>query len=128
MSEETNRETDLLANLGTPPSIIAMGEIERKMFSYIDDDDIDYLTYCSLGGYLLNNIVLRHLHDTFLLYKISVGGRGLKYAIKGESVRKGIGTTFNDEAPQHNRFSHALRTILKGTDWEEEERRRLNIE
>jgi hypothetical protein len=124
--EEVNQGVELTQNLGTAPTKRARGEIDRRMFTNIDDDDIDWLIFCRLGKEL-GNRALAIIYDEFLHDKIGVGALGMRYAIKGESVRKGIGANFEEEAPQHNRFSRAIRTLVNPS-WEEEERKRLNLE
>lgn len=126
VEEELSQGVELTANLGTSATKQSRGEIDRRMFTNIDEDDIDWLLYLTLGKQA-GNKALELILDNYLHFKIGVGALGMRYAIKGESVKKGIGTSFEDEAPRHNRFSRAMRTIVN-PNWEEEERQRLNLE
>lgn len=125
-NEEATQGVELTQNLGTAPVKAAHGEIDRRMFSIIEEDDMDFLMFLRLGKEQ-GNKALAIIYDEYLHLRISVGGRGMKYAIKGESVRKGMGASFDDEVPQHNRFTRAFKTLVNPS-WEEEERRRLSIE
>ena len=124
--EEMSQGVELTQNLGTAPKKMARGEIDRRMYSRLVEDDLDFLMFLRFGKES-GNKALAIMYDELLHLKISVGGIGMKYAIKGESVRKGIGTSFQDETPTHNRFSRAVRTVFN-PNWEEEERQRLNLE
>ena len=124
--EEVNQGVELTSNLGTALTKRARGEIDRRMFSRLEEDDLDFMMFLRLGKES-GNRALAIMYDELLHLKISVGGLGMKYAIKGESVRKGIGTSFEEETPRHNRFSRAFRSLVN-PNWEQEERERLNLE
>jgi hypothetical protein len=121
--EETSQGIELTQNLGTSPTKIARGEIDRRMFTNIDDEDIELLVFLRLGKEL-GNKAMEIMYDEFLHDKISVGGMGMRYAIRGESVRKGIGVNVGEEIKKPG----WIERNITGRDWEKKERERLGID
>lgn len=126
MSDQKNSApgTELTKNLGTSPKKLAKMEIDRRMFSNLEEDEMIFVIFNDLGA-KLGNVALEIVNDSFLHHKISVNALGMRYAIKGEQVRKGIAANSDAEPPTHNRFYKMAKTLIN-PNWEaEEEKKRV---
>ena len=121
--EETQQGVELTQNLGTSPIKIAMGEIDRRMFTKIEDEDIDLLIFLRLGKEL-GNKAMAVIYDEFIHDKISVDGMGMRYVIRGESVRKGIGVNLESEIKKPG----WVERNVTNRDWENKEKEKLGID
>lgn len=121
--EETQQGVELTQNLGTSPIKIAMGEIDRRMFTKIEDEDIDLLIFLRLGKEL-GNKAMAVIYDEFIHDKISVDGMGMRYVIRGESVRKGIGVNLESEIKKPG----WVERNVTNRDWEKKEKEKLGID
>jgi hypothetical protein len=88
----------LTDNLSTARSIRQTGEIDMRKFTNIDDEDILFLIYARIRSQKSRTWAM--LYDEYLNSKVGVGGLGMRYAIRGESVRKGIATDVTAEVPK----------------------------
>ena len=88
----------LTDNLSTARSIRRQGEIDMRKFTNIDDDDILFLMYARIRSQKSRTWAM--IYDEFLNSKVGVGGLGIRTALRGESVRKGIATDVTAEIPK----------------------------
>jgi hypothetical protein len=125
VSEEPNRGRPLTEEIGTSTTKRARGEIDRRLSSNIDADDIEWLIFCRLGKEL-GIKPMEIASDEFLHDALSVDALGLRYIIKGESARQGVAPSTDADIPQHNRVSKAVRSLIN-PNWEQEERQKLGL-
>ena len=121
--EEAQQGIELTQNLGTAPKKIARGEIDRRMYTNIEDGDIELMIYLRILKEL-GNKAAEVMYDEFIHDKISVGGMGMRYIIRGESVRKGIGVNVGEEIKKPG----WVERNVTNRGWEQRERERLGID
>jgi hypothetical protein len=85
----------LTDNLSTARSIRQQGEIDMRKFTNIENPDILFLLYAKLRS--KHSSTWATIYDEFLNMKVGVGGLGMRFAIRGESVRKGIASNVDQE-------------------------------
>ena len=78
---------NLAGELGTAPKWKAIGEIDMRLFSVIEERDIPFLIYARIRGQKTR--VWRMLYNEFLHLKVSVGGRGRRDVIRMQGVARG---------------------------------------
>lgn len=102
-SEESQGQV-LTDNLGTEDIIRFKGKIDNLKFSSLEGDEIDWLTYCELGA-ALGIKPLAIAENVYLRARVGVGGLGMRYAVRGEQVRKGIAANVDSEIKRPNILS-----------------------
>jgi hypothetical protein len=99
LAEAQRSEGQVLTdNLGTPESMTLRGGVDRMMFTNLTGDEIDWLVFCEMG----ESIGIKPLaiaKNVYLRARYGTDGTGLRYAVRGESVRKGIGASPDAEMP-----------------------------
>jgi hypothetical protein len=107
----------LTDNLGTEDIIRFKGKIDNLKFSNIEGDERDWLIFCELGA-ALGNKALVIAENVYLRSSVGIGGLGMRYAIRGEQVRKGIASNVDQEIRRPNILS---RTFTPGGREQERE-------
>ena len=88
----------LTDELATARNIRQQGEIDMRKFTNIESEDILFLMYAKIRS--KKSSTWATIYDEFLNAKVGVGGLGMRYAIRGESVRKGIASDISSEIPK----------------------------
>lgn len=122
MSEEEGIDQGhpLTNDLGTPDKIRLKGDADRMMFTNLTGDEIDWLVFCELGTEL-GIKPLKVAENVYLRARYGVGGLGLRYLVRGEAVRKGIGANPDAEMPERPGWL-ARHNPLNGEAKEQEQR------
>lgn len=79
--------TTLAPQLGSDATHLGQGRFDMRMLSVIEAKDIPFLIYARIRS--KKTPVWGTIHDGFLAYQVSVGGRGRKDIIRMEGVSKG---------------------------------------
>jgi hypothetical protein len=97
-TDNTYQGHPLTDNLSTARSIRMMGEIDMRKFTSIENEEIVFLMYARIRAKKSQTWAL--IYDELLNMKVGVGGLGMRYAIRGEQVRKGIASNPDSEMPK----------------------------
>ena len=94
--EEEDLGVSLIDQLGTDPQRLARGELDKAKLGVIMDssdipDTFPALLYLQTRASLTNARWARVMVESYLDLTVGVRGRGRIDAIKGESVKRGIG-------------------------------------
>ena len=107
---------NLAGELGTAPKYKAIGEIDMRLFSVIEERDIPFLIYARIRGQKTR--VWRMLYNEFLHLKVSVGGRGRRDVIRMQGVaRGGLPSASSIASEVGGEMSWIERHITKRAEW-----------
>jgi len=109
----------LTDNLGTDETMLMRGKADRMMFTNLTGDEYDWLVFCELGE-MLGIKPLAVAKNVYLRARYGTDGLALRYAVRGESVRKGIGTNPDAEIPQRPGILSRLNPLDSGAHKDEE--------
>lgn len=100
-SEEPESSQGRLAEqLGTDPKRMMRGEWDIRLFSVIDEKDIPVLIYAKIRS--KKSTAWKTIYDEYPHWRVSLGGRGRRDAIRGEAVQKGGIAAVEQEIPKPN--------------------------
>jgi hypothetical protein len=88
----------LTDELATARNIRQQGEIDMRKFSNLEPEDVLWCMYARIRAKKSTTWAL--MLDEFLNTKVGVNGLGMRMVIRGESVRKGIGSDITAEIPK----------------------------
>jgi hypothetical protein len=89
----------LTDNLGSDEVMLMRGKVDRMIFTNLTGDEYDWLLLCELGE-MSGNKPLAAAKNVYLRARYGTDGLALRYAVRGEGVRKGIGGNPDAEIPQ----------------------------
>ncbi len=88
----------LTDELATARNIRQTGEIDMRKFTVLPAPLLPSMVYLKIRS--RKNSAMLTLYDEVLNLLVGVDGTGMRYAIRGESVRKGIASNPDSEMPQ----------------------------
>lgn len=108
--EENTRENyqgqPLTDNLGTARTIRQQGEIDMRKFGYHKRENNLFYLYAKIRS--KTSSTWATIYDETLNLDVGVDGIGMRYAVRGEQVRKGIPSNVDEEIKRPNILSRVL--------------------